>query len=99
MMACACAEAWDEDVFSKIARPQAGEGRMLRPLLAWLNGTRRITPDTHVALELSWFGRRVDVATLTRSRRAVAYELKLGSLGRALEQAVYNRISFDRSYV
>lgn len=77
----------------------AGEARLLAPLLAWLARTRRINGGTHVALELAWFGRRIDLATLTRSRRTVAYELKLGGLGRALQQASYNRVYFDRSYV
>jgi hypothetical protein len=72
---------------------------MLGPLLSWLSHTGRINRDTHVAFELAWFGRRVDVATITRTRRTAAYELKLGSLGRALEQASYNRLAFDRSYV
>jgi hypothetical protein len=61
--------------------------------------TRRIHPDTQVAFELPWFGRRIDLATLTRSRRTSAYELKLTGLNRALEQASYNRLAFDRSYV
>jgi hypothetical protein len=52
-----------------------------------------------VAFELAWFGRRIDLATLTRARRTVAYELKLRGLRRALEQASYNRLAFDRSYV
>jgi hypothetical protein len=76
-----------------------GEARLLDPLLEWLRQTRRINADTRVAFELPWFGRRVDLATLTRTRRAAAYELKLDSLGRALEQASYNRLAFDRSYV
>jgi hypothetical protein len=76
-----------------------GEARLLNPLLGWLRQTRRVNADTRVAFELPWFGRRVDLATLTRTRRTVAYELKLGGLGRALEQASYNRLAFDRSYV
>ncbi len=75
------------------------EARLVDPLLHWLRRTHRVSSDTRVAFELSWFGRRIDVATLTRTRRTVAYELKLGGLGRALEQAYYNRLSFDRSYV
>jgi hypothetical protein len=77
-----------------------GEGRLLTPLLTWLCETRGINSETQIALELPWFGRRVDMAILTRSRRTAAYELKLGGgLGRALQQAAYNRFSFDRSYV
>ncbi|MCW3047311.1 MAG: hypothetical protein JWO74_1595 [Solirubrobacterales bacterium] len=76
-----------------------GENRLLLPLLRWLVESRRINAETRIALELPWLGRRVDLATLTSTRRAAAYELKLGSLGRALEQATYNRSVFDRSYV
>lgn len=76
-----------------------GEASLLDPLVAWLRRTRRINTGTQIAFELSWFGRRVDLATLTRSRRTSAYELKLNRFGRALEQAAYNRLAFDRSYI
>lgn len=75
------------------------EQLMLEPLLAWLKQVGRINDETHVATELPWFGRRVDVATLTKTKRTAAYELKLSGLRRALEQASYNRVAFDRSYV
>lgn len=81
------------------AADSGGEKRLLLPLLRWLVNSRRINADTRIALELPWLGRRIDLATLTSTRRAAAYELKLGSLGRALEQATYNRSAFDRSYV
>jgi hypothetical protein len=96
---CACADIWSGAPAEDESATLNGEARLLRPLLQWLKGTGRVKPDTHIALELAWFGRRIDVATLTRSRRAVAYELKLSGLGRALEQASYNRLAFDRSYV
>ena len=100
MAACACVEAWE---YRTLDEPEHdcknGEARMLRPLMAWLAQTRRITRNTHIAMELAWFGRHIDLATLTRAGRTVAYELKLGSLGRALQQASYNRLAFDRSYV
>jgi hypothetical protein len=76
-----------------------GEARLLAPLLTWLRRTRRVNVQTEIAYELAWFGRRVDVATLSSSLRSAAYELKIGSLGRALEQASYNRLAFDRSFV
>src|SRR4051812_3179939 len=98
-MTCACVDVWNGAPLGRGQETPDGERRMLRPLLLWLSKTRRIAPDTHLALELSWFGRRIDLATLTCTRRTVAYELKLGSLGRALEQASYNRLAFDRSYV
>ncbi len=99
MTSCGCIELWERSLDHTTVKPTTGEQKMLRPLLSWLNETRRVMPDTHVALELSWFGRRIDLATLTRTGRTVAYELKLASVGRALEQAAYNRIAFDRSYV
>lgn len=76
-----------------------GEGRLLEPLVAWLYRARRINAKSRVAVELPWLGRRVDLATVTSTGRTAAYELKLGGLSRALEQAAYNRLSFDRSYV
>jgi hypothetical protein len=97
--ACACADSWSGAPAKYESELLQGEARLLRPLVQWLRETRRAKPDTHIALELAWFGRRIDVAMLTRSHRTVAYELKLGGLGRALEQAAYNRLSFDRSYV
>ena len=44
-------------------------------------------------------GRRVDLAVLTRSGRTTAYELKIRDNRRALQQAAYNKLAFDRSYV
>jgi hypothetical protein len=76
-----------------------GESKLLRPLLDWLQRRGRIGVDARIAAELPWFGRRVDVATMTRTLRTAAYELKLGGLGRAMEQASYNRVAFDRSYI
>lgn len=72
---------------------------LLSPLIDFLIRTRRVRPDTIVRIELPWAGRRVDVATLTSSLSASAYELKLASISRAIEQAAYNRLSFDRSWV
>lgn len=76
-----------------------GEARLLAPLLGWLRRTRRVNGQTRIAYELVWFGRRIDVATLSSTRRSTAYELKIGKLGRALEQASYNRLAFDRSFI
>ncbi|GAA1495198.1 hypothetical protein GCM10009628_02000 [Paeniglutamicibacter kerguelensis] len=44
-------------------------------------------------------GRRVDLAALTKSGVLSAFELKLDDFGRVLEQAVYNRQTFDRSWI
>ena len=79
--------------------PHEGEMALLPPLLAWLERHRRIRSDTVLALELPWFGRRVDFVTLTATRRTTAYEFKLGDNRRAIEQAAYNALSFDSSYV
>lgn len=76
-----------------------GERRLLSPLLAWLNRLRRIGPGSVVVEEFSWCGRWVDLATMTSTGRTTAYELKDGSTGRAIEQALYNSASFDRSFI
>jgi hypothetical protein len=39
------------------------------------------------------------MVTRARGGSITSYEFKLGSFGRVLEQAIYNRLSFDRSYV
>lgn len=72
---------------------------LLHPLLdlmwrrGWLNA------DSHLRVELAWNGRRIDVATCTKTGITSAYELKLGSFQRVLEQAMYNRLSFDKSWI
>lgn len=78
---------------------EQGERVLLQPLLAYLRRRRRVRHDTLIVEELPWYGRRVDIAMLSRSRRTSAFELKLRNNGRAIEQASYNRLSFDRSYV
>lgn len=77
----------------------SGELRLREPLLMLLERRRWIRPDTLIIDELPWHGRRVDLVTRTRSGIIVSYELKIGSFSRALEQAIYNRLSFDRSYM
>lgn len=81
-----------------MSNPQA-ESEMLPALLRWLHHRGRIRPDTLVTMEMPWFGRRIDLVTLTRSGRLTAYELKLHTNQRVIEQAAYNRISFDTSYI
>lgn len=71
----------------------------MSPLIDFLERRGRIGTKTHAIEEFSWLGRRVDLATLASSRVTSAFELKVDSFSRALEQAVYNRASFDRSYV
>ncbi|TQO19486.1 hypothetical protein FB472_1043 [Rhodoglobus vestalii] len=41
----------------------------------------------------------MDLATLNSTGTASAFELKLSSFQRVLEQAIYNRLSFDRSWI
>jgi hypothetical protein len=72
---------------------------LLEPLLGWLAARRWIREDSVVIEELAINGRRVDVSTLTRSGTLSAFELKLGSFGRALEQAFYNARLYDRSWI
>ena len=77
----------------------AGERRLEKPLLEWLKTKGWLRDDTIVSRELPWMGRRVDLAILTRSGRTTAYELKIRDNRRALQQAAYNKLAFDRSYV
>lgn len=79
--------------------PVVSERALLPPLVEWLRRRRRIRDDTVLVTELPWFGRRVDLASMTRSGITTAFELKLRDNGRALEQATFNTLSFDRSYV
>lgn len=75
------------------------EAELLEPLLAFLRQTNRINAHSIVKMEMPWNGRRIDVATISRSLTTTAYELKLSSIQRAIEQASYSRLSFDRSWV
>lgn len=77
----------------------AGESALLPGLVRWLVATGRLRKRTHVAYEVPWLGRRVDLALVTGRGATTAYELKIGRLSRALEQAAYNRQSFNRSWV
>ena len=76
-----------------------GERHMLLGLLTWLAGTGRIRNATHVALEVPWRGRRIDAATINSNGVSAAFELKRDASQRAFEQAVYNQLSFHRSFV
>lgn len=87
------------DAVRNCRRQENGERRMLAPLLDWLFETGRLDSAAVIEFEFPWFRRRVDVATLTASNISASFELKLGSIGRVLEQAAYNRMAFDRSYI
>lgn len=86
---------WGEDLYTK----NAEEAQLLPPLLDMLARRRWISESTMVHNEFAWNGRRIDVALLGQRNRTAAFELKLGSFGRVLEQAMYNRLSFDRSWI
>jgi hypothetical protein len=75
------------------------EAELLGPLVEYLVRSSRIRPSTTVKMEFPWNGRRVDLATLSGTLLTSAYELKLSAIGRAIEQASYNRLAFDRSWV
>jgi hypothetical protein len=75
-----------------------GERRLQAPLLRHLESCGWVRWDTLIVHELPWHGRHVDMVTRTRSGSITSYEFKLGAFGRVLEQAIYNRLSFDRSY-
>lgn len=72
---------------------------LLNPLLDMLRNRGWIRSTTILRTEVPWNGRRVDLATLTRSGTASAFELKLSSFQRVLEQSMYNRLAFDRSWI
>lgn len=76
-----------------------GENVMLPPLMDWLVRSGRIGARTSVAYEVPWLGRRIDLALLSGSGATTAFELKLGSYSRALEQAIYNAAAFHRSWI
>jgi hypothetical protein len=79
--------------------PHTGEAALVPSLMRWLVATGRIRVRTHVAFEVPWLGRRVDLALLTSRGTTTAFELKLGRVQRVLEQASYNNLSFHRSWV
>lgn len=83
---------------TEVSAPQ-GEARLLPGLFDFLRTSGRLRADTLVVEELPWHGRRVDLVTLTRSGVLSSYELKLNNFGRVLEQAAYNQLSFDRSWI
>jgi hypothetical protein len=76
-----------------------GEASLMPWLMRWLIVTGRVRYRTHVAYEVPWLGRRVDLALLTARGTTSAFELKLGRVQRVLEQASYNDLSFHRSWV
>jgi hypothetical protein len=76
-----------------------GEAAMMPALMRWLIATGRVRARTGIAHELPWLGRRVDLALITGRGTTSAFELKIGSLQRVIEQAAYNGSSFHRSWI
>lgn len=82
-----------------VAFDTSGESRMMPPLVEWLRSMRWLRADSVIMRELPVNGRRVDLVTMTKSGVMSAFELKLSGFGRVLEQAIYNRQTFDRSWI
>lgn len=79
--------------------PFNGENAMLPALVEWLVRSGRIGARTRIAYEVPWLGRRIDLALVAGSGQITAFELKMGSFSRVLEQAVYNSSAFHRSWI
>ena len=86
---------WDDEA----APVNLEEEVLLPPLLSLLRRYRWIGPKTKMRSEFPWNGRRVDFAYLSPTGITSAFEMKLSSFQRVLEQAIYNRLSFDRSWI
>lgn len=78
---------------------QIAEADMLQPVLDWLLRRGSVGSQTAVATELSWSGRRVDLAICNSRGVTSSFELKLRDNSRALSQAMLNALAFDRSYI
>jgi hypothetical protein len=81
------------------ARRPLVEMDLLQPLMEWLRSRRQVRDDSILVEEFPWLGRRVDLALLTRSGTASAFELKVAHNRRAIEQSYLNAVAFDRSYL
>lgn len=75
------------------------EAQLMEPLVVWLRSRRQVRDGALLVEEFPWYGRRVDLAVLTPSKIATAYELKLAHNRRAIEQSYLNGAAFDRSYL
>lgn len=78
---------------------EEGEAALLPALMRWLITTRWLGGQTQVAREVPWLGRRIDLALVNGRGVTSAFELKIGSFQRVVEQAAYNRSSFHRSWI
>jgi hypothetical protein len=84
---------------SNLVALEEGEAALLPALMRWLITTRWLGDQTQVAREVPWLGRRIDLALLNGRGIASAFELKIGSFQRVVEQAAYNKSSFHRSWI
>ena len=75
------------------------EADLLRPLLRGIAARGWVGSRSIFVGELHWSGRRVDLVALTSTKTTIAFELKLNTTQRAIQQSAYNRLAFDRSYV
>jgi len=75
------------------------ETDLLQPLLAGIAARRWVGSRSILVGELHWSGRRVDLVALTSKRTTIAFELKLNSTRRTIQQSAYNRLAFGRSSV
>lgn len=83
-----------------LARPTNQETKaLLGPLISWLVSSKRAQSGSRLHAELPISGRRVDIALVSNRLTISSFELKLGNTARAIEQAIYNRTLFDRSFV
>ncbi len=76
-----------------------GERRMVASVLRWLVKARWLGNASHVAFELPWRGRRIDLVIINGRGGLSTFEFKLGGTRRVFEQAIYNSCSAHRSYV
>ena len=76
-----------------------GERRMVASVLRWLVQVRWLGSASSAAFEVPWRGRRIDLVTTTGKGYISTFEFKLGGTPWAFEQAMYNSISANRSFV
>lgn len=86
---------WDEKPLLR----NVEESVLLMPLLDMIRRRGWVSSTSILRSEMPLNGRRIDLATMTSTGISSAYELKIGSFQRVLEQAMYNRISFDKSWI
>jgi hypothetical protein len=76
-----------------------GERKMVAGVLRWLIQIGWLGSASSAAFEVPWRGRRIDLVTMTGRGQLSTFEFKLGGMRRAFEQALYNSISANRSFI